>query len=167
MCFCTRRTYLLGILILCASGYSLKEALFEFASAVSNSGLSVGVISTDMTDARPVGINLSHVPRAAGVSCRVHQRDQIDWRRRSVDGGNNETERRVIQTKADSRKRETGKNLRCLLCDVSGRYEPKSVGEEWVRTPTQCLHKAVEGNPGIIVICFGPASTSGTRDPNC
>jgi hypothetical protein len=62
----------------------------------------------------------------------------------------------VIQTKADSRKLERGKNLRYLLCDVSGRYEPKSVGEEWVRTPTQCLDRAFEVNPGIIVVCFGP-----------
>jgi hypothetical protein len=62
----------------------------------------------------------------------------------------------VIQTKAASRKLERGKNLRYLSCDVSGRYEPKSVGEEWVRTPTQCLDRAVEENPGIIVVCFGP-----------
>lgn len=40
--------YLIGVLILCGYGYGLKEALFEFASAVSNSGLSVGVVSRQM-----------------------------------------------------------------------------------------------------------------------
>jgi trk system potassium uptake protein TrkH len=33
---------------MCGYGYSLKEALFEFASAISNSGLSVGVVSPQM-----------------------------------------------------------------------------------------------------------------------
>jgi trk system potassium uptake protein TrkH len=40
--------YLIGVLIMCGYGYSLKEALFEFASAISNSGLSVGVVSQQM-----------------------------------------------------------------------------------------------------------------------
>jgi trk system potassium uptake protein TrkH len=40
--------YLLGVLVMCGYGYSLKEALFEFASAISNSGLSVGVVSPRM-----------------------------------------------------------------------------------------------------------------------
>jgi trk system potassium uptake protein TrkH len=40
--------YLLGVLVMCGYGYSLKEALFEFASAISNSGLSVGVVSPQM-----------------------------------------------------------------------------------------------------------------------
>ena len=61
----------------------------------------------------------------------------------------------MIQTKHASRKVQARKNLRYLLCDVSGRFEPKSVGEEWVRTPTQCLDRAVEGKPHIIVVCFG------------
>lgn len=61
----------------------------------------------------------------------------------------------MIKTKHDSKEVGTGKNLRYLLCDVSGRFEPKSVGEEWVRTPTQCLDRAVEGKPRIIVVCFG------------
>jgi hypothetical protein len=62
----------------------------------------------------------------------------------------------VIQTKHDSKNVKRGKNLRYLLCDLSGRFAPKSVGEEWVRTPTQCLDRAVEGNPHIILVCFGP-----------
>ena len=61
----------------------------------------------------------------------------------------------MIQTKHASRKVQARKNLRYLLCDVSGRFEPKSVGEEWVPTPTQCLDRAVEGKPCIIVVCFG------------
>ena len=40
--------YLLGVLVMCGYGYSLKDALFEFASAISNSGLSVGVVSQQM-----------------------------------------------------------------------------------------------------------------------
>jgi len=62
----------------------------------------------------------------------------------------------VIQTKHDSRKVQARKNLRYLLCDVSGRFEPKSEGEEWVGSTTQCLDRAVEGEPGIIVVRFGP-----------
>jgi hypothetical protein len=62
----------------------------------------------------------------------------------------------VIQTKAVSRKLVTGKNLRYLLCDDSGRYEPKPIGEEWVHTPAQYLDRAIERNLGMIAICFGP-----------
>lgn len=62
----------------------------------------------------------------------------------------------MIQTKHDSRKVQARKNLRYLLCDVSGRFEPKSKGEEWVGSTTQCLDRAVEGEPGIIVVRFGP-----------
>jgi len=43
-------TYMLGTLLLCASGYSLPESLFEFASAIGTVGLSVGVTSADMPD---------------------------------------------------------------------------------------------------------------------
>jgi len=62
----------------------------------------------------------------------------------------------VIQTKHDSRKVQARKNLRYLLCDVSGRFEPKSEGEEWVGSTTQCMDRAVDGEPGIIVVRFGP-----------
>jgi trk system potassium uptake protein TrkH len=41
-------TYMLGTLLLCATGYSLPDSLFEFASAVGTVGLSVGVTSADM-----------------------------------------------------------------------------------------------------------------------
>jgi trk system potassium uptake protein TrkH len=38
-------TYTVGSAILAAYGYGLKESLFEYASAVSNSGLSIGLTS--------------------------------------------------------------------------------------------------------------------------
>jgi trk system potassium uptake protein TrkH len=40
--------YLAGVMVLCACGFSLKESLFEFASAIGNAGLSVGVTSARM-----------------------------------------------------------------------------------------------------------------------
>jgi len=40
----------LGVLVLCACGYSLQNALFEFASAIGTVGLSVGVTSAGMPD---------------------------------------------------------------------------------------------------------------------
>ncbi len=42
--------YILGSLVLCASGFSLKDSLFEFASAIGTVGLSVGVTSANMPD---------------------------------------------------------------------------------------------------------------------
>jgi trk system potassium uptake protein TrkH len=44
-------TYALGVMILCACGYSLGDSFFEFASAVGTVGLSVGVTSPQMSDA--------------------------------------------------------------------------------------------------------------------
>jgi trk system potassium uptake protein len=44
-------TYLLGVLTLCACGFKLSDALFEFASALGTVGLSVGVTSQQMPDA--------------------------------------------------------------------------------------------------------------------
>jgi DNA-binding response OmpR family regulator len=67
-----------------------------------------------------------------------------------------ETERAVIQQGDDSRNAQAGKSIRYLLCDVSDRFEPEAEDEEWVRSTTQCLDRAVEGNPGIIVVRFGP-----------
>ncbi|MEW6267399.1 MAG: TrkH family potassium uptake protein [Thermodesulfobacteriota bacterium] len=43
-------TYGCGVMILCACGYSLPEALFEFASAIGTVGLSIGVTSAQMPD---------------------------------------------------------------------------------------------------------------------
>jgi trk system potassium uptake protein TrkH len=43
-------TYGLGVMILCACGFSLRDSLFEFASAIGTVGLSVGVTSAQMPD---------------------------------------------------------------------------------------------------------------------
>jgi trk system potassium uptake protein len=40
--------YIAGVLVLCACGYDLKHSLFEFASAIGNAGLSVGVTTPEM-----------------------------------------------------------------------------------------------------------------------
>jgi Trk-type K+ transport system membrane component len=42
---------LLGVMVLCACGHDLGDALFEFASALGTVGLSVGVTSAGMPDA--------------------------------------------------------------------------------------------------------------------
>jgi trk system potassium uptake protein TrkH len=44
-------TFVLGVMLLCACGYSLGDSLFEFASAIGTVGLSVGVTSAQMPDA--------------------------------------------------------------------------------------------------------------------
>ncbi len=43
-------TYGAGVMILCVCGYSLRDSLFEFASAIGTVGLSVGVTSAHMPD---------------------------------------------------------------------------------------------------------------------
>lgn len=40
-------TYVIGVIIIAAHGYTLRESLFEFASALGTVGLSVGVTSAD------------------------------------------------------------------------------------------------------------------------
>lgn len=42
--------YAIGVLILCACGYPLRDSLFEFASSLGTVGLSIGVTSADMPD---------------------------------------------------------------------------------------------------------------------
>jgi len=44
-------TYVFGVMLLCACGFSLADSLFEFASALGTVGLSVGVTSARMPDA--------------------------------------------------------------------------------------------------------------------
>lgn len=44
-------TFLAGAMILCACGYSIRDSLFEFASAIGTVGLSIGVTSAHMHDA--------------------------------------------------------------------------------------------------------------------
>ena len=40
--------YALGVLLLCANGYSIRDSLFEFASALGTVGISIGVTSPTM-----------------------------------------------------------------------------------------------------------------------
>ena len=42
--------YFFGVMLLCACGFSVRDALFEFASAIGTVGLSVGVTSAGMPD---------------------------------------------------------------------------------------------------------------------
>ena len=44
-------TFLLGVMLLCACGFTLRDSLFEFASAIGTVGLSVGVTTAKMPDA--------------------------------------------------------------------------------------------------------------------
>lgn len=44
-------TWMFGVLLLCACGYTLSDSLFEFASAIGTVGLSVGITSPGMPDA--------------------------------------------------------------------------------------------------------------------
>jgi len=46
-------------------------------------------------------------------------------------------------------------NARYLLCDCSGQSELEAADTEVVCSPVQCLHRAVDGTPGIIAIRFG------------
>jgi trk system potassium uptake protein TrkH len=41
-------TFFTGSTILCACGYSIRDSLFEFASAIGTVGLSIGVTSASM-----------------------------------------------------------------------------------------------------------------------
>ncbi len=41
-------TFLAGAMILCACGYSIRDSLFEFSSAIGTVGLSIGVTSVSM-----------------------------------------------------------------------------------------------------------------------
>jgi trk system potassium uptake protein len=43
-------TYLFGVMLLCACGFSLGDSLFEFASALGTVGISVGLTSAQMPD---------------------------------------------------------------------------------------------------------------------
>ena len=48
------------------------------------------------------------------------------------------------------------RTLRFLICDTTGNVsELLSPDEEWVLSPIQCLVKAVDGKPEIIVVRFG------------
>lgn len=47
-------------------------------------------------------------------------------------------------------------NLRFLRCDIAGGFtDPPSQEKGWAASPFQCMDKAVEGKPKIIVFSFG------------
>ena len=54
----------------------------------------------------------------------------------------------------DSRNTQAGQTVRYLLCDSSGQLELRSKDGELVHSPMQCLDKAVDGKPDIIVVRF-------------
>ncbi|MDQ1335890.1 MAG: hypothetical protein QG552_2840 [Thermodesulfobacteriota bacterium] len=60
----------------------------------------------------------------------------------------------MMQMKRDLGNRQGEQGLRCLLCDSSGHMELKPEGGEWVRSPIQCLDRAMEGKPVIIAVRF-------------
>jgi len=54
---------------------------------------------------------------------------------------------------------DTGGDLRFLLCDIAGGIAgPSWRKEEWVASPIQCLDRAVDWKPKIIVVLFGQMS---------
>lgn len=62
----------------------------------------------------------------------------------------------MIKDEINSMDERPARALRFLLCDTTGNVgEMSSPAEEWVSSPIQCLDKAVDEKPGIIVIRFG------------
>ena len=62
----------------------------------------------------------------------------------------------MIKDEINSMDKRSARTLRFLLCDTIGNIgELSSPEEEWVPSPIQCLDKAIDGKPGIIVIRFG------------
>lgn len=53
-----------------------------------------------------------------------------------------------------SKKRQGEHGLRYLLCDSSGESELQSEDGQMVRSPVQCMDRAVDGGPGIIAVRF-------------
>ena len=52
--------------------------------------------------------------------------------------------------------KRSARTFRFLLCDTTGNVgELSSLEGEWASSPIQCLNKAIEKKPGIIVIRFG------------
>ncbi len=44
--------------------------------------------------------------------------------------------------------------MKFLVCDTSGSISDSPWEEKWVASPIRCLDKAVDRNPGIIVVSF-------------
>lgn len=52
-----------------------------------------------------------------------------------------------------------GRGVRLLFCDMTSSFgETSSPDEAWIHSPLQCLDKAVDGKPEIIVVRFGNIS---------
>jgi len=61
-----------------------------------------------------------------------------------------------MKEKTSANNKGVARAIRFLLCDTTGNVgELWSTDEEWVASPIQCLDKAVEGNPKIIIVRFG------------
>lgn len=54
-----------------------------------------------------------------------------------------------------SSEKQSVRNPRFLLCDITGNADLSMTDEEWVSSPIQCLDKAVNERPGIIIVRFG------------
>jgi len=61
----------------------------------------------------------------------------------------------MIKDEINSTDERLARTLRFLLCDISGNVgEMSSPEEKWVPSPIQCLNKAIDEKPKIIVIRF-------------
>jgi len=66
----------------------------------------------------------------------------------------------MIKDEINAMDERPARALRFLLCDTTGNVgELSSPEEEWVSSPIQCLDRAVDEKPGIIVIRFGKMTT--------
>jgi hypothetical protein len=61
----------------------------------------------------------------------------------------------MMQIQWDLRNGQGEQGVRYLLCDSSGQIALKQEGCESVRSPIQCLDRAVDANPDIIAVRFG------------
>ncbi len=60
----------------------------------------------------------------------------------------------MMQGENTSIERRGERVVRFLLCDTAGNVELTTPEGEWVRSPIQCLDKAVDESPGIIAVRF-------------
>jgi hypothetical protein len=61
----------------------------------------------------------------------------------------------MMQEEITTNKKWPVRDVRFLLCDTTGNVELSTPGEQWVSTAIQCLNRAVEEHPPIIVVHFG------------
>jgi hypothetical protein len=60
-----------------------------------------------------------------------------------------------MQGKGTSTKRSTERAFGFLLCDITHEIESTFPAEQWVPSPIQCLDRAVDRGPGLIIVRFG------------